>query len=73
MNQQMLDMISIIADAEREAGTRVDIDYGLPYIAIIREGEAVYSFQEWQAQELLDKVPPDVSVTDYLLFLQSEW
>lgn len=73
MNQQMLDMISVIADAEREAGTRVDIDYGLPYIAIIREGETVYSFQEWQAQELLDKVPPDVSVTDYLLFLQSEW
>lgn len=73
MNQQMKDIISVIAEAEREAGTRIDYDPGLPYVAIIRDGETAYSFQESQAQQLLDTIPEDVSVEDYLLFVQTEW
>lgn len=72
-DQQLKDMISVIAQAEREAGTAIDYDPGLPYVAIIRDGVTAYSFQEWQAQELLDIVPEDVSVEDYLLFYQSSW
>lgn len=73
MNQQMLDMISVIADAERHAGTLVKIDYTLPSIEISRDGESVYYFQEWQASELLDKVPDGFKAEDFILFSQSSW
>lgn len=73
IDQQLKDMIENIAEAERASGTRVVIDYGLPYVAIIRDGDTVYSFQEWEAQELLDKVPEGISYKDYILFSQTNW
>ena len=73
IDQQLKDMIENIAEAERAAGTRVDINYWIPHVAVIRDGDTVYSFQEWQAQELLDKVPEGISDKDYILFSQTDW
>lgn len=73
MNDQFKDLVENIADAEREAGTVVKIDYTLPSIEISREGEVVYYFQEHEASELLETVPAGLKVEDYFLFAQSSW
>jgi hypothetical protein len=61
------------ADAEREAGGSIDIDDMLPAITVKMSSGEDYFFQEWQADDLLDRVPNNISPEDYILAMAQNW
>lgn len=61
------------AAAEREAGSTIEINYGLPYVSIRLSGGGEYFFQEHQADDLLATVPEWVAAEDYLLAQAQDW
>lgn len=61
------------ADAERKAGGVIEIDTTLPSISIKLSSGSEYHFQEWEADELLDKVPGGIEPADYILAQAQNW
>lgn len=61
------------AEAEREAGGSIEINSGLPYIDITMSDGSVYTFQEHEADELLNEVPDNISAEDYILAQAQNW
>ena len=61
------------ADAEREAGTTIEINSGLPYVAIEFTNGDEYFFQDEEADELLDEVPDNINEEDYILAISQNW
>lgn len=61
------------AEAERNAGGSIEINYGLPYVAIDMSDGSEYFCQEEDATRLLSEVPPNVSAEDYLLASAQSW
>lgn len=61
------------AQAERDAGGRIDIDHGLPTVAVTMSDGSEYFFQEHEASELLDEVPENIAEEDYILALAQGW
>ncbi len=61
------------AAAEREAGGSIEIDTGLPTVAITLSDGTDYFFQEWEADELLNKIPGNVDPEDFLLAMAQNW
>lgn len=70
----LVDQIEGTAEVCREEGWDVEIDHGLPTVAIKnQDGETEWFFQGHEAQELLDNVPEDVSEEDYILWSSQGW
>jgi hypothetical protein len=61
------------AAAERAAGGSIEINEGIPYVAIKLSDGAEYFFQEWQADDLLATVPDWAHREDYLLAQAQNW
>lgn len=61
------------AQSEREGGATIDIDFGLPTIAIKMSDGSEYFFQEHEASDLLDDVPENISAEDYILAVAHNW
>jgi len=61
------------AAAERDAGGSVEIDTMLPTISIKLSDGTDYFFQEWEADEMLNKIPGNVDKEDFLLAMAQNW
>lgn len=61
------------AEAERDAGGSIEIDTMLPSISIKLSDGTDYFFQEWEADELLNKIPGNVDKEDFLLAMAQNW
>ena len=61
------------AENERRAGGMVDIDYRLPTVAVELSDGSEYFFQEYEAQDLIDEVPENISPEDYILAQAQGW
>jgi hypothetical protein len=66
------------ATAERAAGTRIEINTGLPYISIEYTNGENWFFQEHEAQQMLDEIPEwivdmGLSKEDYILAMAQGW
>ena len=58
---------------ERNAGSEISIDAGLPSVSIeMRNGESYY-FQEHDADSLLGTVPENISPEIFLLAVAQNW
>ena len=61
------------AEAERDAGTEVDINENIPYIAVDFANGQNYYFQGHEAEELLNEVPDNLDPEDYILAISQNW
>lgn len=61
------------AEAERDAGGTIEIDPVLPSIAVKLSDGSEYFFQEWEADEILGKVPGGIEPEDYILAQAQNW
>ena len=61
------------AECEREAGGSVEIDNVLPTVAVTMSDGAEYFFQEYEASQLLDSVPDNISPEDFILAIAQGW
>ncbi len=59
------------AKEERKAGGSVEINYGIPYVAVNLSNGEEYFLQGEDAERLLDEVPDEISAEDWLL--AKEW
>lgn len=58
---------------ERAAGSTIEINYSLSYVAIDLGNDQEYFFQGDEASDLLDEVPDNISADDYLLAISQNW
>lgn len=77
-NEQMKQQIERCAQAERDAGATIEINTGLPYVAITMSNGDEYFFQEHEADELLDEHNAsadkfDTTVEDSILHSAQGW
>jgi hypothetical protein len=77
-NLEMKQQIEQSATAERAAGSTIEINYGLPYVAINMGGESEYFFQGDEASDLIDEHELsaekfDTSVEDSILHSAQGW
>jgi len=61
------------ASCEVDAGGSIEIDTGLPTVAITMSNGDEYFFQEHEASELLDSVPDNINAEDFLLAIAQGW
>lgn len=61
------------ANAEREAGGSVEINYHLPYVAVTLSDGSEFFFQGEEASDLLDEVPENIDDEDYILIRAQGW
>ncbi len=69
----LADQLEQRAEAEREGGGTIEIDPVLPSVSIRMSSGEEYFFQEWEADELLAKVPENIDPSDYLLAIAQNW
>ena len=73
LNKRMLTDYEGRAAAEREAGTTIEINTGIPYVAIDYADGDSYYFQGDEASNLLDEVPENINQEDYILAISQGW
>ena len=73
LNEKMLADYEGRAAAERQAGTTIEINTGIPYIAIDYIDGDSYYFQGDEASQVLDEVPENISPEDYILAVSRGW
>ncbi len=61
------------AKAERKAGGFCKVDERLPSVDVKMSDGSTYYFQEWEAEDLLDEVPPNIDAEDYILAQAQNW
>lgn len=71
--EYLVKQIEEVAKEARYEGQSIDIDPVLPSVTIRRGEDDWYHFQEWQANDLLATVPPNVDAEDYLLYTAQSW
>ena len=58
---------------EFEAGGTVEINHGLPYVAVTCSNGDEYFFQGEEAENLIDEVPEYVNEEDYIMYSSMNW
>lgn len=80
--KQLAKQLKFRAQEEREAGGRIEINHGLPFVSIKLSDGTEYYWQESQADENLDEAKKDmkecglegkISLEDYLLAQAQNW
>lgn len=76
--EQLAMEMEMIAGEQREGGTRISIDRGLPAVSIEDSFHGSYYFQEHEAEELLqqaDRSAEDLGIDaeTYLLYVSASW
>ena len=61
------------ANAERKAGGSIEINEGLPYVAVTLSDGGEYFFQGEEAEDLLNEVPDWIYADDYILAIAQDW
>ncbi len=61
------------AQAEREAGGHVEINYRYDYVAVTLSDGAEYFFQGEEANQLLEECPDWINEKDYILAIAQNW
>jgi len=69
------------ARAERKDGTKIEINYGIPYISIEYSNGNSWFFQEHEAVKLIDEAKKAtkeffdglLSIEDYILVISQDW
>jgi hypothetical protein len=77
-DEEMKQQIETSANAERAAGSTIEINHNLPYVAIDMGGESQYFLQGQEASELIDEHELraskfNVSVEDSILHSAQGW
>ena len=72
-NEQYANDLQIRHDAEVAAGGHIEIEHGLPSVAVTMSDGSEYFFQEYEASELLDSVPDYVNEKVYILAMAQGW
>ena len=69
----LINQYESLAQSEREAGGRVEINPMLPTISVYCSDSSEYYFQEEEAQKLLDQVPLNIKASDFILAQSIHW
>ena len=70
---EVLATILSVADAERKAGGKVELNKYLGYCAVTTSSEEEYFFQGEDYDTLLAEVPENVQEEDYILYQSTTW
>ena len=62
-----------IAEAERAAGAKVEINRAFQYVSIYLSDGMAFYFQGYEADEILSGIPDNISAEDYLLAQAVGW
>jgi hypothetical protein len=57
----------------RGEGQTVEINHGLPYVAVERGEDDTYFFQGEEASDLLDDIPDWINEEDFILWSSQGW
>lgn len=71
--EYLVKQIEEVAEAARLEGQTIEISDVLPSVTVTRAPDDWYHFQEWEADELLERVPPNVDREDYILWSAQSW
>jgi len=69
----MLNSIKETVKAFYVAGGTIEINNGLPYVAIKQPNEEKYFFQGEEAENLLNEVPEDINEEEYIIWVSQGW
>jgi hypothetical protein len=72
-NENIVKDIEETGEYHRKNGCKIEINRGLPYIAISLSNDAEYFFQNEEAQSLLDEIPENVNEEDYIIWISQGW
>lgn len=67
ISKEQVKSLEKIAASELENGSTIEVDKTIPYISVSLSNGKNYSFREYEAIELLDEVPDNISPEDYIL------
>lgn len=73
LSDTLLEQYTERAEAEIEAGGRIDINTSLPEISIIMSDGSQYYFSDYEADELLNNVPDNICAEYFILALAQDW
>ena len=71
--KQFTAQVEKIARAEYNAGGSVEINHGLPYVAVTCSNGEEYFFQGDEADDLLKEVPDYLNDEDYIMYQSTNW
>ena len=71
--KQYAKQVEKIASAEYAAGGSVEINHGLPYVAVTCSNGEEYFFQGDEADELINSVPDYLNEEDYIMYQSTNW
>jgi len=71
--EEMLNHIKETVKAFYSAGGTIEINNGIPYVAIKQPNEEEYFFQGEEAENLLNEVPEDINEEEYIIWVSQGW
>jgi len=71
--EEMLNHVKETVKAFYVAGGTIEINHGLPYVAIKQPNEEEYFFQGEEAENLLNEVPDDINEEEYIIWISQGW
>lgn len=60
-------------NTEINAGSTIEINYKIPYVAINFNDGTEYFFQGDEASELIDSIPDNINEEVYILAIAQDW
>lgn len=72
-NKNILTDIAQVGEYHRKNGGKIDINRGIPYIAITDCTGNEWFLQGEEAQNLLDEIPDNVNEEDYIFWISRGW
>lgn len=73
MPKWLVDQYQKRAQAERDAGTTIEINRIMGYIAVAFESGEEYLFDGSETDELLGQVPSNIGAEDFILAQAQNW
>jgi len=73
IREELLNQIKETVKAFYSAGGTIEINSGLPYVAIKQPNEEEYFFQGEEAENLLNEVPEDINEEEYIIWISQGW
>ena len=71
--EEMLNHVKETVKAFYSAGGTIEINQGLPYVAIKQPNDEQYFSQGEEAEDLLNEVPDDINEEDYIIWISQGW
>lgn len=73
MKASIINDIAVTVAAFYANGGKIEINYGLPYVAITQTDGEEWFIQNEEADNLLEEIPEDVNDEHYIIWISQGW